>query len=39
MLKAGVEAIQKWVTPRSLTDPDVVLYAAGCASRLAGARC
>ena len=28
MLKAGIEAIQKWVTPGALTDPDVVLYAA-----------
>ena len=28
MLKAGLEAIQKWVTPGALTDPDVVLYAA-----------
>ncbi len=28
MLKAGVGAIQKWVTPGALTDPDVVLYAA-----------
>ena len=28
MLKAGIEAIQKWVTPGTLTDPDVVLYAA-----------
>ena len=28
MLKAGVEALQKWVTPGSLSDPDVVLYAA-----------
>ena len=27
MLKAGIEAIQKWVTPGTLTDPDVVLYA------------
>ena len=28
MLKAGVGAIQKWITPGTLTDPDVVLYAA-----------
>ena len=28
MLKVGIEAIQKWVTPGTLTDPDVVLYAA-----------
>ena len=28
MLKAGLEAIQKWVTPGALTDPDVFLYAA-----------
>ena len=28
MLKAGIEAIQKWVTPGTLTAPDVVLYAA-----------
>ena len=28
MLKAGIEAIQKWVTLGTLTDPDVVLYAA-----------
>ena len=28
MLKAGIEAIQKWVTPGTLTDPDVVLHAA-----------
>ena len=27
MLKASIEAIQKWVTPGTLTDPDVVLYA------------
>ena len=27
MLKAGIEAIQKWVTPGALTAPDVVLYA------------
>ena len=28
MLKAVIEAIQKWVTPGALTDPDVVLHAA-----------
>ena len=28
MLKIGIEAIQKWVAPGNLTDPDVVLYAA-----------
>ena len=28
MLKVGIEALQKWVTPGALTDPDVVLYAA-----------
>ena len=28
MLKTGLEAIQQWVTPGTLTDPDVVLYAA-----------
>ena len=28
MLKAGIEAIHKWVIPGTLTDPDVVLYAA-----------
>ena len=28
MLKASIEAIQKWVTPGTFTDPDVVLYAA-----------
>ena len=28
MLKAYIEAIQKWVTPGTLTDPDVVLHAA-----------
>ena len=28
MLKAGIEAVQKWVTLGTLTDPDVVLYAA-----------
>ena len=28
MLKANTEALQKWVTPGTLTDPDVVLYAA-----------
>ena len=28
MLKAGIEALQKWVTPGALTDPDVFLYAA-----------
>ena len=28
MLKAGREAIQKWVTPGALSDPDVFLYAA-----------
>ena len=28
MLKAGIEAMQKWVTPGTLTDPYVVLYAA-----------
>ena len=28
MLKTGIEAIQKWVTPGTLTDPDVFLYAA-----------
>ena len=28
MLKVGIEAIQKWVTPGTLTDPDVVLHAA-----------
>ena len=27
MLKAGIEAMQKWVTPGTLTDPDAVLYA------------
>ena len=28
MLKVGIDAVQKWVTPGALTDPDVVLYAA-----------
>ena len=28
MLKAGIGAVQKWVTPGALTDPDVFLYAA-----------
>ena len=28
MLKAGIGALQKWVTPGALTDPDVFLYAA-----------
>ena len=28
MLKAGIDAVQKWVTPGALSDPDVVLYAA-----------
>ena len=28
MLKAGIEAVQKWVTPGALSDPDVFLYAA-----------
>ena len=28
MLKVGIGAVQKWVTPGSLSDPDVVLYAA-----------
>ncbi len=28
MLKAGIEAIQKWVMPGNLADPDVVLHAA-----------
>ena len=28
MLKSGLEAIQKWATPGTFTDPDVVLYAA-----------
>ena len=28
VLKAVIEAIQKWVTSGTLTDPDVVLYAA-----------
>ena len=28
MLKSGIEAIQKWVTPGTLSDPDVILYAA-----------
>ena len=27
MLKAGREAVQQWVAPGTLTDPDVVLYA------------
>ena len=31
MLRAGIEAMQKRVTPGALTDPDVVLYAAGVA--------
>ncbi len=29
MLKAAREDIQKWVTPGTLPDPDVVRYAAG----------
>ena len=29
MLKAGVDAMRQWVTPGALSDPDVVLYAAG----------
>ena len=28
MLNAGMGAIQKWITPGTLTDPDVVQYAA-----------
>ena len=28
MLKAGIDAVQKWVTPGALSDPDVFLYAA-----------
>ena len=28
MLRAGIEALQKWVTPGALSDPDVFLYAA-----------
>ena len=28
MLKAGIGAVWKWVTPGALGDPDVVLYAA-----------
>ena len=28
MPKAGIDAVQKWVTPSALTDPDVVLHAA-----------
>ena len=28
MLKTGMEAMEKWVTPGTLTDPDVVLHAA-----------
>ena len=28
MLKVGIEALQRWVTPGALTDPDVFLYAA-----------
>ena len=28
MLKAGIGAVQKWVTPGALSDPDVILYAA-----------
>ena len=27
MLKGGREAVQQWVAPGTLTDPDVVLYA------------
>ena len=27
MLKAGMGAVQKWVTPSALSDPDVILYA------------
>ena len=27
MLKAGIEAVQKWVTPGAMADPDVVLHA------------
>ena len=28
MVKPGLEGIQKWVTPGTLSDPDVILYAA-----------
>ena len=28
MLKTGLDAIQEWITPGALTDPDVFLYAA-----------
>ena len=28
MLKAGIGAVQKWVTPGALSDPDVILHAA-----------
>ena len=28
MLKAGIEAMQRWVTPGTLSDPDVVRHAA-----------
>ncbi len=28
MLKAGIGAVQKWVMPGALSDPDVILYAA-----------
>ena len=28
MLKAGIGAVQKWVMPGNLADPDVVLHAA-----------
>ncbi len=28
MLKVGIDAVQKWVTPGALSDPDVVRYAA-----------
>ena len=28
MLKVGIDAVQKWVTPGALSDPDVFLYAA-----------
>ena len=28
MLKVGIDAVQKWVMPDALSDPDVILYAA-----------
>ena len=27
MLKAGIEAVQKWVSPGAMSEPDVVIYA------------